>query len=78
MILVVVAGIHLFLKISDINTRNNMNFDEFDWSWDLDASNPTVYEYDKQQPKGQSQRKIGFSVDPMFMLIKCLCIVFAF
>lgn len=33
MILVVVAGIHLFLKISDINTRNNMNFDEYDWSF---------------------------------------------
>ena len=36
MILVVLGGAHLYLKIADINNRNNMNFDEFDWSFNLD------------------------------------------
>ena len=36
MILVVVGGAHLYLKIADINNRNNMNFDEFDWSFNPD------------------------------------------
>ena len=36
MILVVVGGAHLYLKIANINNRNNMNFDEFDWSFNPD------------------------------------------
>ena len=32
-ILVVVSGIHMYLKIADINMRNSINFDEYDWSF---------------------------------------------
>jgi len=34
--LVVGGGIHMYLKIANINNRNNMNFDEFDWSFNED------------------------------------------
>ena len=34
--LVVGGGAHLYLKIANINNRNNMNFDEFDWSFNPD------------------------------------------
>ena len=32
--LVIVGGIHLYILIADINARNNMNFDEYDWTFD--------------------------------------------
>lgn len=36
----------------DIASRDNMNFDEYDWYWDKAANDPTVYEYDKEQVDG--------------------------
>jgi len=36
MILVVVGGAHLYLKIANISNRNNMKFDEFDWTFNPD------------------------------------------
>ena len=36
MLLVIGGGIHLYLKIANINNRNNMNFDEYDWSFNPD------------------------------------------
>jgi hypothetical protein len=33
MVLVIVGGMHLYLKIADINMRDNMDFDEYDWSF---------------------------------------------
>ena len=32
-VLVVVSGIHMYLKIADVNMRNSINFDEYDWSF---------------------------------------------
>ena len=34
MFLVIGGGIHLYIKIADLNARNNMNFDEYDWTFD--------------------------------------------
>ena len=34
MFLVIGGGIHLYIKIADVNARNNMNFDEYDWTFD--------------------------------------------
>lgn len=36
----------------DISSRDNMNFDEYNWYWDAAANDPTVYEYDKEQILG--------------------------
>jgi hypothetical protein len=36
----------------DISSRDNMNFDEYNWYWDPAANDPTVYEYDKEQVQG--------------------------
>ena len=36
MVLIIVAGIHLYLKIADINMRDNMDFDEYDWNFNPD------------------------------------------
>lgn len=36
MLLVIGGGIHLYLKLANINNRNNMNFDEYDWSFNPD------------------------------------------
>ena len=36
MILVIIGGMHLYLKIADINMRDNMDFDEYDWGFNPD------------------------------------------
>ena len=36
----------------DIVSRDNMNFDEYDWYWDKNSSGESVYEYDKEQIEG--------------------------
>tara|TARA_B100000963_G_scaffold361829_1_gene400096 strand:- start:2448 stop:3383 length:936 start_codon:yes stop_codon:yes gene_type:complete len=36
----------------DISSRDNMNFDEYNWYWSAAANDPTVYEYDKEQIDG--------------------------
>lgn len=54
-VIIVVGGYFIIRRAINIGSRNNMNFDEFDWSWDPDANNPTVYEYDKQQLEGASE-----------------------
>jgi hypothetical protein len=33
MVLVIVGGVHLYIKIADANARSNMNFDEYDWTF---------------------------------------------
>lgn len=51
--IVAVVGAFMIIKnLINISSRNNMNFDEFDWAWDQDANNPSVYEYDKDQLTG--------------------------
>ena len=40
-------------KAINLASRSNMNYDEFNWAWDPDANDPTVYEYDKDQLKEQ-------------------------
>jgi len=54
-VIIVIGGYFIIRRAIDIGSRNNMNFDEFDWAWDPDANNPTVYEYDKEQLEGASQ-----------------------
>lgn len=48
-LIIVIGGFMIIKKVINLSSRNNMNYDEFDWIWDPDAMNPTVYEYDKQQ-----------------------------
>jgi hypothetical protein len=51
-IVVVVGGFMIIKQVINLSSRNNMNYDEFDWTWDPDANGPTVYEYDKDQLTG--------------------------
>jgi hypothetical protein len=51
-IVIVVGGFMIIRQAINLSSRNNMNYDEFDWAWDPDANNPTVYEYDKDQLSG--------------------------
>lgn len=53
-IIIVVGAFMIIKQAINISSRNNMNFDEFNWEWDADASDPTVYEYDKEQIEGTS------------------------
>ena len=47
---IVVIGTFVIMKqLYDLTSRNNMNFDEYDWTWDSSNNTPTVYEYDKAQ-----------------------------
>jgi len=48
----VLCAIYLIRRVYDLNSRNNMNFDEYDWAWDPDANNPTVLQYDQDQLQG--------------------------
>ena len=51
-IILIIAIIYCGRMAWDINRRDNMNFDEYNWFWDPKANDPTVYEYDKEQIQG--------------------------
>lgn len=48
-IIIIVGLIAIINKVLDLNSRDNMNYDEIDWKFNPDNLKPTVYEYDKQQ-----------------------------
>lgn len=52
--ILIIGGILIIRQFIDINSRDNMNFQEYDWKWDVpaDSNEPSVYEYDKQQLQG--------------------------
>lgn len=50
---VLVIGLYFIVrKFIDINSRNNMVFDEYDWQFDPAALKPTVIEYNLEQLRG--------------------------
>lgn len=52
---VLISAIYLIRRIVDLNTRSNMNFDEYDWDWNpKDNSNPTVLKYNEEQILGSA------------------------
>jgi len=51
-ILIIVGGIMVVLRLVDLSSRSNMNFDEYDWGWDPSRYEPTVLQYDKEQLSG--------------------------
>tara|TARA_B100001769_G_scaffold247249_1_gene218184 strand:+ start:73 stop:1008 length:936 start_codon:yes stop_codon:yes gene_type:complete len=53
LILVIIGGIHLFILIQDINARSNMNFDEYDWTFDPSKqSDPSKLDPNADQSSG--------------------------
>lgn len=55
--IILVIGVFLLIRqIYDLYKRDNMNYDEYDWKFNPNTIEPTVYEYDKEQLKGT---KIG-------------------
>lgn len=49
LIVIIVGGFFLFRRIWDLSSRDNMNYDEYNWDFDPDNVKPTVFEYDKEQ-----------------------------
>lgn len=50
---VLVIGLYFIVrKFIDINSRNNLVFDEYDWQFDPAALKPTVIEYNLEQLRG--------------------------
>lgn len=49
LIVIVIGGFFLFRRIWDLSSRDNMNYDEYNWDFDPDNVKPTVFEYDKAQ-----------------------------
>ena len=47
-ILIIIAVFVLGAKIFDISRRNNMSFDEYNWFFNPDVNDPTVYQYDNR------------------------------
>jgi len=48
--IILVLGSYLVIqKLYDITWRDNMNFDEYNWWYNIDANDPTVYQYNKAQ-----------------------------
>lgn len=57
---ILVTGLYFIVrKFIDINSRNNMVFDEYDWSFDPAAIKPTVIEYNLEQIRGITTPDIG-------------------
>jgi len=54
-LLAIVIGFGGFLilrRLLDISTRDNMDFDAYNWNFDPETQKPTVYEYDKAKLLG--------------------------
>jgi len=51
-VVLIVGGVVVIRRAFDISARNNMNYDEYDWTWDSGAQGQSVYEYDKAQLTG--------------------------
>lgn len=49
LIVIIVGGFFLFRRIWDLSSRDNMNYDEYNWDFDPDNVKPTVFDYDKEQ-----------------------------
>lgn len=49
LIVIIVGGFFLFRRIWDLSSRDNMNYDEYNWDFDSDNVDQTVYQYNKQQ-----------------------------
>jgi len=48
-IILVLGGYLVIQKLYDVMWRDNMNFDEYNWWYNVDANDPTVYQYNKSQ-----------------------------
>ena len=69
-IIIIIGTFFVMKQVSDIYSRNNMNFDEYDWTWDS-SNTPSVYEYDKAQIASLMG---GSSTLPSFDFSKTGCI----
>lgn len=49
LIIIIVGGLFLFWRIWDLSSRDNMNYDEYNWDFDPNNVKPTVIEYDREQ-----------------------------
>jgi hypothetical protein len=46
---ILISAIYIIIQIFDLSRRSNMNFDEYNWAWNPNDTNPTVIQYDKEQ-----------------------------
>jgi hypothetical protein len=46
------GGFLILWRLLDISTRDNMNFDAYNWNFNPETQKPTVYEYDKSKLLG--------------------------
>jgi hypothetical protein len=53
-LIILLGGYSILTNIIDVNSRDNMDFDEYSWSFNPDAVKPSVYEYDKAQLLGST------------------------
>lgn len=51
-LIIIVGGYSLLHGIVDIYSRDNMDFDEYNWRFNPEAQKPSVYEYNKAQLLG--------------------------
>lgn len=51
-VVIIIGAILIIKQVLELNSRDNMNYDEIDWQFNPDNIKPTVYEYDRQQLEG--------------------------
>ena len=51
-LIILIGGISLVYNIVDIYSRDNMDYDEYNWQFNPNSVKPTLYEYDKSQLMG--------------------------
>ena len=47
--IIIVGAIVFIRRVYDLSRRDNMNYDEYQWFFDPNATGPTVYQYDMAQ-----------------------------
>ena len=55
-IILIIGGFLFIRRVYDLYTRDNMNYDEYNWKFDPSKTTPTVYEYDREHLKGTKIR----------------------
>lgn len=72
-LIVLVGGYSLIHNIVDINSRDNMDYDAYNWNFNPESQKPSVYEYNKAQLLGATDSLSDLGLDMGFACVGAKC-----
>ena len=71
-LIILVGGLSLIRNIVDIYSRDNMEYDEYNWRFNPNSVKPTVYEYNKAQLLGVTDALSGAQTMALGLGLGCV------